>query len=62
MKHYYFLLFVLWVYPVNIHAQFWDGVLMGIANAMQNYNYNQQFRTNAPSNRTTTKTKSERKN
>ena len=33
---------------------------MGIANAMQNYNYNQQFRTNAPSNRTTTKTKSER--
>lgn len=60
MKHYYFLLFVLWVYPVNIHAQFWDGVLMGIANAMQNYNYNQQFRTNAPSNRTTTKTKSER--
>ena len=62
MKHYCILIIcTLAMCPVNIHAQFWDGVLMGIANAMQNYNYNQQFRTNAPSNRTTTKTKSERK-
>lgn len=61
MKHYCILLFMFCVCPVNIHAQFWDGVLMGIANAMQNYNYNQQFRTNAPSNRTTTKTFLERK-
>lgn len=61
MKHYCILIIcTLGMCPVNIHAQFWDGVLMGIANAMQNYNYNQQFRTNAPSNRTTTKTKSER--